>query len=392
MLNLLAKVIHLNHLHVVGIVKTDEGATYHVLTAKKKGSTISVVGSGVFASVEEMAAFTGNRLPMLLVFDGKGILNKKIDFNNEQDASWYKSIDFASIYFTSIKEEMFSFMSFCRKNIVDEQLALVRKNGLQVVDIYIGPFLSALLYGSLDNTNVVSGEVVLEFENKKLNHFSKTSEAAEYTIGKDRITSQQLPLYGALIHFFVHPKSVSKTQNATLNVDEILYKKAFEVLGIAMLAGFLVMLLGSYLAIQHYGTKNAELNLQNVYSSESYQRLLDLEKQKENKQRIVNDSGLLSSKFLSFYAYEIIRNIPPQLTLNGLDIRPAEKQTKATAKIAFESGVVLVKGETYNESAFNNWLDSLKKAAWVKDFEILQLKKDKKNKSQFEIRITVKDV
>ena len=159
-----------------------------------------------------------------------------------------------------------------------------------------------------------------------------------------------------------------------------------------MLVGFLSSLLLSYLLIQYYGSKNAELNLQNVYSSQSYQLILDLEKQKENKQQLLNESGFLSSKFLSFYSYEIIKGIPGDISLTGLNIIPVSKEVKATQKISFEAKSIVIKGETFNETSFNNWMEKLKKMSWLKNFEIISFKKDKKNKSQFEIKITIKDV
>ena len=42
-----------------------------------------------------------------------------------------------------------------------------------------------------------------------------------------------------------------------------------------------------------------ELNLKNVYSNQSYQKIVNLEKQKENKINILKESGFLSSKFLT---------------------------------------------------------------------------------------------
>ena len=46
----------------------------------------------------------------------------------------------------------------------------------------------------------------------------------------------------------------------------------------------------------------------------------------------------------------------------------------------------------YQESSFSNWLEGLKKTDWLQRFEIISLKKDKKNKSIFEIKITLKNV
>ena len=395
MIAFLSKIIKINNLHVVGVVKNDNGESYHVLTIRKKGSKIDIVSQRTFQALEDLVQKTDAKLPVILVANGKGVLHKKIDFDNESDVNWQKNIDYATIYYTSFKSGNSNFISFCRRNAVEETITGLQKNHFHIMDIYVGSFLSALLQHAIQKKTLHSGDLVLDFEEDKLAGFSKLPEPVkkeDYMIGKDSISNKTLPLYGALIHFFLKPSEVSKTKNESLNVEEILYKKAFNFFGAAMLVGFLVSLLTSYLLIQYYGSKNAELNLQNVYSNQSYQKILDLEQQKENKLSILKESGFLSPKFLSYYGYELMKGIPSDLSLNEINIIPSNKEVKANKKMLFESKTIIVKGETFNESSFNDWMEGLKKMQWIGHFEIISLKKDKKNKSQFEIKITLKNV
>ncbi|WKL46353.1 hypothetical protein Q1W71_15475 [Flavobacterium pectinovorum] len=395
MITFLSKIIKLNNLHVIGIIKKDNDESYHVLTVKKKGSKIDIVNAVSFDSFEKIAQNIDLKIPVLLAIDGKGILNKEINFNNESDVTWYKNIDFESIYYTSLMGSSSNFISFCRKNIVQEITEKFLEKGFQVADIYVGSFLSGLLHNAIKKDSITSNDIILQFENGKIAGFTKQTDPVkteQYTIGKDAISSNFMPLYGIIVHFFIQPKEVSKTKNDTLNTEEIVYKKAFNVLGITMLVGFLISLLTSYFLIQYYGAKNAELNLQSVYSNQSYQLILDLEKQKENKQQLLQESGFLSAKFLSFYSYEIIKGIPQDISLTNLNVIPVNKEIKATKKISFDAKTIIIKGETFNESSFNNWMEKIKKMDWLKNFEIISFKKDKKNKSQFEIKITIKDV
>ncbi|MHC0439230.1 PilN domain-containing protein [Flavobacterium sp. 3-210] len=395
MITFLSKIIKLNNLHIIGIVRNDNEDSYNVLTVKKKRNKIEIVSSISFDNFEQLSQKIDLKIPVVLAIDGKGVLNKEIDFNNENDVSWYKNVDFNSIYHTSLLGYKSSFISFCRKNIADDITEKFIKRGFQVADLYVGSFLSALLYNAIKKDSIISNDIILEFEKGKLASFTKQQEAKKtetYTIGKENITSDFLPLYGIIIHFFIQSKEVSKTKNDTLNTDEIIYKKAFNVLGITMLVGFLTTLLISFFLIQYYGAKNAQLNLQNVYSNQSYQLILDLEKQKENKENLLKETGFLSTKFLSFYSYEIIKGIPSDISLTNLNVIPLSKEIKATQKISFEAQTIIVKGETFNESSFNSWMIKLKQMDWLKNFEIISFKKDKKNKSQFEIKITIKDV
>ncbi len=394
MISFLSKIIKLDNLHVVSVIKKEDSEIYHVLTVKKKGSKIDIIAINSYKVLGELSRNLDLKLPILLLINGKGILNKEINFNNEADIAWQKNIDFSTIYYTSLKSVNSSFISFCRKNIVEETIVTFQKSGFQVIDVYLGSFLSALVKASIKNQSLVSHDLLLEFDNENLSSFSKSidTKIENYTLGLDTISSEILPSYGTLIHFFIKQKEVSKTDNTSLNIDEIIYKKAFHVFGVTMMISFFISLLISYFMIQFYGSKNAELNLKDVYSNQSYQKILLLEKQKENKLNILKESGFMSSKFLSFYGYELIKNIPKDISLNELNIIPADKEVKVEKKIKFTAKTIFVKGETFTENSINNWLESLKKLEWIERFEIISLKKDKKDKSQFEIKIILKDV
>jgi hypothetical protein len=391
----LSKFIKLNDLNVVGVIKKEDYEIYNLLTVKKKANKISIVSMQTFETFDKLSKSANKKLPLLIVTEGKGVLNKEIDFENEADLNWQKNIDYNAIYYTDLKGFKSNFISFCRKNIVEETTLMFQKNGFQVIDVYIGSFLASLLNNVLKKEVLFSTDLRLEFENEKLLSFSKQNESIEtinYQIGEETVSNAFLPLYGAVIHFFVKPKEVSKTINPALSTEELIYKKAFGFLGIAMLVGFLTSLLISYFLIQYYGTKNSELNLQTVYSNQSYQLILDLEAQKEKKLSILKESGVLSSKFLSYYGYQLIKSIPSNISLNELNIIPLKEEYKENKKAFFENRTIVIKGETFQEASFNNWLEGLKKMDWLQRFEIISLKKDKKNKSIFEIKITLKNV
>lgn len=395
MIATLSKFIKINNLNVVGVVKKEDCEIYNLLSVKKKANKISIVSKQTFESFDSLVKTADKKLPVLLVIEGKGVLNKEIDFENEADLSWQKNIDFNTIYYTDIKGNNSNFISFCRKNIVEESINQFQKNGYQIIDVYIGSFLGALLNSMLKREVLYSTDLKLDFENDILSGFSKQNETLKnvtYKIGEETISNAFLPLYGSVIHFFVQPKDVSKTINSSLNNEELIYKKAFNFLGIGMLVTFLITLLASYFLIQYYGTKNSELNLQTVYSNQSYQLILDLEAQKEKKLNLLKESGVLSSKFFSFYSYEIMRSIPNAISLTELNIAPLKEEYKENKKVLFESNTIIIKGETYQESAFNTWLENLKKMEWLQRFEIVSLKKDKKNKSIFEIKIIITNV
>jgi len=395
MITILSKIIKINKLHVVGIIKNENEELYHVLTVRKKGTKLAIISMVSFTEFEQLNKTLYQSLPILLLIDGKGVLNKAIDFNNEADKTWYKNIDLNSIYYTSLKGLNSDFISFSRKNIINDTISKFKMNNFQIIDIYLGSLIAAILINSIKKEVILSNDLLLEFKNDKLNNYSKQTDFTKnenYTIGTESISNIYLPLYAAVIDFYVKSKEISKTKIDTLDTDEIIYKKAFKYFGISILAGFLISLLISFFLIQYYTSKNTTLNIQNTSTDKNYQQTLDLEKQKENKEKILLDSGFSSSKFLSFYSYEIIKIVPQDVSLTVLEITPLTKESKAKQKLIFESNTIEVKGETFNEASFNTWIESLKKMNWLENFEIISLKKDKKNKSQFEVKIKIKNV
>ena len=392
MLALLSKIFNINCIQVIGVFQDANNEVYSLLTFKKTKDKLDSIDSRSFNTIENLLEVIDTKLPVVLAVDGKGVLNKKVDQTNEVDLAWQKNIDFSTIYYTNYIFNNFTFMSFCRKNVVEEWLEKFENKKIQILSIYIGSFLSTLLVETINEERIVSGNLNLVLEQNKLVDFNKleTIPDKKYKVSENLVTNYTLPLYGIALHYFVKNESVTLSKRKTDSIDEIIYKKAFSFFGILMLVLFLVSLLLSYMGIQYYASKNAELNIQNVYFNKAYQQIISLEEQKKDKEKIIHDSGFLSDKFLSFYAYEIISSTPNTLSLDELNIAPLQKLVKHNEKVEITPGTLIVKGVTIDEEEFNSWLRDLKKMNWIAKFELESLKKDKKNNTQFSLKIRIK--
>lgn len=392
MLTFLSKIFKINSIQVVGIYQETDNERYSLLTFKKEKNKLKLIENKSFVSQKSFLESIDLKLPIVLAIDGKGVLNKKIDSTSDTDLAWQKNIDFNTIYHTNYTLKNDTFISFCRKNVADEWLAFFSNKKAQIIDVYIGSFLSVLLADNLNSPIIYSGDLALVMEQNEIINFSKpeTIPSANYMIDEHSVSNFALPLYGIGLNYFVQNDSISKSEFNNNSIDEVVYRKTFSTFGLIMLVGFLITLLASYLFIQYYSEKNAELNIQNVYSNKAYQQIVTLEKQKKDKEKIIKDSGFLSDKFLSFYSYEIIKSIPNSISLNELNTAPLQNVVKHNEKVEITPGTIWVKGVTVNEDEFNNWLRSLKSFEWIAKFELESLKKDKKNNTQFSLKIIIK--
>lgn len=393
MSSLLKKIIKFNRIVIVGITKGEDSDQFSLVEVQKKSNQIQIISQKTYLNLNELLEILKKDIPLILVVDGKGILNKKIDSTNEVDVNWNKNIDYQSIYYTSALAASVNYMSFCRRNIVDEYIEQFKQNSFEILDVFIGSFMSVILKAEIEKPIVLSNELILKFEDNLLVDFERNNQSISkksYKIGDDEVASDFLHLYAAAVQFYILSDEISKTDFENLELEEVIYKRAFNGLGIFMLVFFLTALLISFFSIRYYSAENAQLNLENVYSKETYQTILNLEKQKANKNEILKQAGLLSSHFITYYQFEILKSIPQNIELKELSIFPLKDQIKENKKAEFVSGVIVVKGQMQSDDLFSNWLISLKRMDWIQNFEIKNLKKDKMNYTHFELHIKIK--
>ena len=194
---------------------------------------------------------------------------------------------------------------------------------------------------------------------------SETSTTNNYKIGNEEFDEFSLSPYAAGIHFFIKTNDISKSESNKTILEEQLYKKSFNTFGIILLIGFFVALLVSFFGIQHYASKNAELNIQNVYANKAYQQIVSLEQQKKDKETIINGIGLFSEKFLSFYVYDLSKSVPSEIILNEISVNPINKEIKNREKVEISAKKIEISGTTLSEEAFNFWLKNIKELNWL---------------------------
>ena len=136
-----------------------------------------------------------------------------------------------------------------------------------------------------------------------------------------------------------------------------------------------------------FNAQNTQLNLKNLYSNQTFELIQQLEKQKANKETIINQTGIGASKFISFYSYEITNTVPTEINLSNLDIFPIQQEIKTAEKVQLGTKIILLQGATENEQVLNYWIEKLRNYKWINKLEIVSIKKDKFNNSNFQLKL-----
>lgn len=387
--------IRIKQLTILGIYREEAREVYYLLKTKRKKNELKVVGKDVFYDFETLKTNIEATAPVLLLIDGKGVLNKTIDINSDADNNWFKNIDVSIMQSTTYIQENIRFLSFCRKEIVDKQIKHLIDHKIPVLAVYIGTLTSILLKNLIPSNTIVANTTLYEFKKEMVVKMSKsvnTEEELQYKIGNEFFSSWDVALYGAAVHFYIQDETLITDENNLIDKEEIYFKNAFNILGKTILIVFFSALLISYLATNFLIGQNNELKKNNVNNDLTHNEIQNLKNNKNERLKILHEMGYTSPHFISHYVYEIVNSVPEKIVLSNLNVFPLKKEIKENKKVEFIFNTIQIACTTKDEHLLNEWMQSIKKMNWVDKFEVLSLKRDKRNTTSFEIKIVLKNV
>ncbi|MFP9119329.1 hypothetical protein ACLI08_16190 [Flavobacterium sp. RNTU_13] len=391
---LLQRLFGIKRITVIGVYKdADQNSfLFTALTVEKKKEELTIVKRNSFTRIEDLALI--DKDPVILVFDGKGVLNKKIDYKNEEDVAWKKNLDFNTIYYTAYNTDSTSFISFTRKPFADEILTVLKQNKTEIIDFYVGPLTAVVLKPFIDAPYLVSYKTRLEYDTTGLAGIEKVTQdspADKYSIGNTVVSAAELPLYAAATNFYINNEGFEKSVLAEININEVLYKRAFNVLGVTMLVAMLLLLMVSYGTIQYLLSENAALKQENLYASHTVSEIQKLKSDMDKKMKILENTGRISKNFMSFYASCLGSSVTSGISFSEMQIAPVNGEIKGEKKIDINAKVILVSGTCISDENLDEWLKVLKKIDWIRTVEILSITKNKEGRHEFELKIILND-
>lgn len=394
--SIIKKIFFPNKFQIIGVSIQETSTSYELLKLKRNGAQISVSEQKSFANLEHLLENVNKNLAVILTIDGKGVLNKKIDLENEQDLQWYKNFDSKKLDFFQFKYGSDIFLSITKNETVLKNLEPFKLNNLKVIDVFIGSLTVIPVQAILNDTfEICTTLYSFKFIDNKLHSISRndSNNLVDYPIENEKLNSSSIALFGAFLIHWLKQEEIERTQFIEeKELNEVYYENAFNRTGKVILIFFLFTLFVSYLGVLYYSNKNTDLNYQCQYSKETISKLESIEKNKKQKLEILNETGLISSKYLTNYSFDILNSVPNSIQIIELNINPAEKEIKEAKKILFENKKIKLKGIAKEEFLFNQWVNSIKQLNWIKKTEILSIKRNKQGQLEFEIKINIKDV
>lgn len=376
---------------IVGVVLGDT-PIYNVLIIDKKSDALSIETSFSTEDFNVVKDKVNTSVPLLLNFYGKGIINKQVSAkgNYLKEVLFNASID--DFYIYELHQSQQNFISIVRKDVLEKFFTLFLEHKYLVVDYSIGPFVGILFKGLSNEPSIISADYELSFDENDLIETQKLdSITKEYVLGEEKVSNTQVPLFSTLLHY-LYPSDDFNYEAEFLkqNKKENVLKKTFNTVATVLGIFFLSALLISYLLLNYYNDKYVSYESQLYNLNDTYIQVKKLENEKQNKTKILQESGILSQNFISFYMYRIVSSIPDNVGLNSLKVNPTQKKIKNFEKIIFETNTIIINGNSSSSMPINSWVKELKKEKWISKIEILDFSKSRNRKSEFTLKIVVK--
>jgi Tfp pilus assembly protein PilN len=355
----------------------------------ENGSTL------VLNCMEELAGKFEKRTPVNLCINGKGIMHRKVngpvenDKNGLEQALPNASPEDFYIQFTEGYNRN-TFISVARRSQVDHILEAFANSGYRVVSCSLGPFVIGNLISLMDlNTSVYEnlslGSFDLGIISGKVDDY-KTSdsslEGTRYKVGNEWIKGEHLLSFSsAMLQYtgFSIPHNIESVQESK---EEFRQENIFR-LTVTFFLVFLLALMGTNgILFNHYSSKNTAMASELDKHKSIIQYMDTLQKSIAEKRAFLENTGLLESSKVSYYADQLTLDLPQDIRLQKMDINPAvKKMEESTELLLFSTKVITISGLCKKSNELNEWIKLVKRKKWVLGVTLIHYNQDKANEA-----------
>lgn len=380
------QITHFRKVQVVSIEFTEDKAKYHIVQLKRVKDKVIVLSTLESLDSETVISQLSKNQPILIHVFGKGVLNRTAPqvegFLNDVLMNAHPD-DF---YVNYLDIDQTRYVSFTRRDHLDEALKPLEELSGNILDICIGPYHTLIkeVKGKINSTPL--GDIVMK-------------EAA-YTFQKPS-TIQKLRYDGEYFKKSFYAVTVGAAflqQNLSIsafNQEERKKKKSnfrdklqFNYIGIGAIAFFLLALVSNYFYQGHINDKNAAIESKIMVFSDNLKKIDLMDQEMQRKKQLIANSGIIRNNYFSTILDQIGGSIPSTIQLEEIQIYPLDKKLKKNVKPVFRSKTIKIAGSTRSSENIDIWIDTLNKLEWVDNVAILSFETDEsKNIAFFELKI-----
>ena len=366
-------------------VNKEHNSEYRLVHIIKKNGSLVAKSFFTCKSVEEVLPVIPENSPVVLVWNGKGVIHR--NFSSQEQSTF----EIAKTLFPDIKSDDFLYqrtqtssggiLSLIRKELISELLEVFDKKKISVVAISVGPFGVSAFFQLLSQ---FSKDIIYDCYRIQTNGIG---DIVEYTIlsenntlsisiADENIDGVYLNAYAVACLFLL----TSSNTIAYPNVEDILIdtqvKKYKDSIlkrrgGLVFLTTVLVLLLINFSVFSSLRKEHNQFQDQLAVSQSKLKRLDSLEMFIKTKKYFLEKAGWIEKVVVSKECDEIAQTIPTEIRLTELTIHPINiAESRNTKETIFYNKKIVIKGLTKKVTALNDWLKVVSQRPSIKDLHI----------------------
>jgi len=364
----------------VELAFTDNGLEYYYTYLKNKNNKLEIADKGICNEISELPKIIlKNKIPLLLIANGKGIILKKISLNQESEQSYNDLIknNLPTINTNDFFVQLFkqnsstAFISLCRKEQLLQIVNDFKTKKYDVADVYIGaPSIIGLQPLWSNYNNLPTTFHTIEITNDTVENINSAT-LENTTIKIDDLSfSQNHTLGFAAGLSYLTQNKISETNNEELVGIENTHieKNKFKFLMIGVVAIAFVLAITNVMFYTTYFDKNNKLETELGVYQGKYEQINQLLTDYQKKKDLIENAGVLNKNKLSEYADKIAATIPDEVSLSEFYFNPKlETDESEDSLVTFENKHLILKGNCNKSLIINEWVNVLKMQKFIKD-------------------------
>lgn len=377
-----------------GIEHNSNNGVSGVLLQKKKNELIFNESFEV-DTIDDAIKSMPKKQHAFLVLNTKDVISKTIDSNEKEGTrllyNAFPNLKINDFYYEIISYNSFHVISICRKSVLDDIINSYNKHNISIVGFSLGNTIVSTINEFIDADVYFSSNAQILKNDNAIVEIKSTQELIrqKYNINGLEVSSKQLLPFAGVLSYILNARTSNtnfEEKNNTL-LTEFGQKRFFSQFIMYGLGLLLLILLINFFFFNSYYEKVNQLQQTSQVNSLQKEKLLQLKKTTDEKQKLVDDVLKNASSRSSFYIDAIANSLPKTIQLSSLHYQPLAKALKKEKPSIIDKKVIIITGTSTDSDSFSNWIYTLERLKWVENVTVINYGSKSRNGSDFGLKI-----
>jgi len=364
----------------------------YVVLGKKTDAIAENVNWTAVEDVTELLKKAGKNTPYVIHFTGFGVLARIAENVPNYKEGLLVTGNEDDFYFSCYELKGTVGVSFIRRSLVNPLLEQLTAQKVFIWGIHTGPLP---LVAILPETSVAQLDYTVELAKGELKVLERNTGETKRLATDTGFLATDAAYVRALHQLTFQPTEVyfQGLEEARFEQTKSDYKEfvRFVKLGIGILAFFLVTLVGNYFYVNHLNAEAAQLEADISGFGENLALMDRLQQEKQRKLLLIENSGVQSSKYVSFYLDEIGVSVPASIQLTDMVTFPLIEPLKPKRKVELNPKHLTIIGFSGSSKVLDDWMENLERKEWISSVELINYVRINDQKATFHLLVKIQE-